>query len=505
MPMRKTTVSWRVAVPFWRVAVPLVLGVAVLGSAPAGAAVKRHAKTGKTGSSLAGAGFSFGQLQAAKAGQSGCGANVAAEPAIRVSRSNAVVLASERSLGHGSDVWRSLGLVGGSGANGCGLTYEGQPNAVAGTGASGGDVDLAIASAPVSGSGPYRDYLASLNLASVAVAHSDDDGASWVNVPVQGGIPGDDRPWIAAFGAGTSLLTFHDTASENIDVLRSDDGGLTYAQVSQAISPTSTAVQNGALFGNQHGNVAIDRLNTQDTVSHGPLAGFWAYQSFVSFSASPTATQFNEAYLAVSNDGGITWTDREVPCSVAADDVGLDSQFPNVSVDPSGKVWMTWSAGQKATDPLTGGPTNVTSGAIFVAVSQDHGQSWACSGPLSPSGATAVMPWLATGSAGADLVYYATGDKPTAASATWSAQFQQLSGGKWGSPHAITTVHRGPVCEGGVACSGDRQLYDDFGVATDTLGFAHIAYSHDAPDLGGTGSWTGSAVQTGGTTVGPQN
>jgi hypothetical protein len=66
-------------------------------------------------------------------------------------------------------------------------------------------------------------------------------------------------------------------------------------------------------------------------------------------------------------------------------------------------------------------------------------------------------------------------------------------------------VHRGDVCEGGVSCTGGRQLLDDFGVDTDQSGWAHIAYSHDAPDLGGSGSYTGYAVQTGGTPLGFPN
>jgi hypothetical protein len=66
-------------------------------------------------------------------------------------------------------------------------------------------------------------------------------------------------------------------------------------------------------------------------------------------------------------------------------------------------------------------------------------------------------------------------------------------------------VHTGAVCEGGINCTSGRQLFDDFGVDTDSHGFAHIAYSHDSPDLGGSGTYTGSAVQTSGTTVGQPN
>jgi len=46
---------------------------------------------------------------------------------------------------------------------------------------------------------------------------------------------------------------------------------------------------------------------------------------------------------------------------------------------------------------------------------------------------------------------------------------------------------------------------DDFGVDTDQSGWAHITYSHDAPDLGGSGAYTGYAVQTAGTVVARPN
>ena len=67
------------------------------------------------------------------------------------------------------------------------------------------------------------------------------------------------------------------------------------------------------------------------------------------------------------------------------------------------------------------------------------------------------------------------------------------------------TVHSGSVCEGGVSCTTGRQLFDDFGVDTDSKGWAHIAYSHDSPGLGGAGTYTGYAVQIAGTPVGAPN
>jgi len=148
--------------------------------------------------------------------------------------------------------WRQTQL-GGPGASACALRYSGQPNAVGGVGVCGGDIDTAFAPVKDPATGTYRIYVASLNLASINVATSTDNGATFSQTPVQGGIPVDDREWIAAYGPKTSLLTYHDIATNNIDVLRSDTVGGPYTQISQAIPPTDYKAQN-----NELGNIVID-------------------------------------------------------------------------------------------------------------------------------------------------------------------------------------------------------------------------------------------------------
>jgi hypothetical protein len=460
-----------------RCMLPVVLAAALMLAMPGLAAAKggSHGPPAKPPSS---GGFSFGELQASNVGQAGCGSNIDGEPAIHVSRIDNVFISSEEGLGGGSDAWRGLGAVGGSGASGCGLEYRGQPNAIVnGVGASGGDTDLAIASAP-NALGNYNLYVASLNLASVNVAHSADNGTSFSQVPVVAGLPGDDREWIASFGANTALLTYHDIATDNIDVLRSDDGGSTFVQESRVIPDSDYKAQ-----ANQHGNLVIDHRNPAP-------GGFWAYQSFVAPS-NPNESDFNEAFLGVSGDGGATWSVKPIPCSISTH--GLDHIFPNVSVAPDGTLWFAWSDDRN----------------VLTATSSDHGNTWTCSPPVSTNTAQAVMPWLAATSNGVDLVYYAspTAPGPKAQQVFYVYFAQNLSGTPtgWGAPQQLFPVHKGEVCEGGISCSGGRQLLDDFGVDTDSLGFAHIAYSHDAPDLGGDGTYTGYAVQTSGSKVGFPN
>jgi hypothetical protein len=422
--------------------------------------------------------FSFGQLATQKAGSSGCGTNNAGEPAIHLSKTNLVALGSEDGLGSGSEFWSGHQVGGTSSAKACNLTYDGQPNAMGGVGLSGGDIDVAFAPVKDSTTGNYRIYVASLNLASVNVATSTDDGKTFSQVPVVVGVPADDRDWIAAFGSSTALLSYHDVATGNIDVLRSDDGGQTFVQSSRVIPDGD--YKSGA---NQHGNLVIDHVNTGLATA----GQFWAYQSFVAPSTSD-GTVNNEAFLGVSNDGGATWTDKPIPCTTKFGANGLDHNFPAVSVAPNGTLFYAVSNDK----------------AVYVAMSTNRGNTWTCSGPLS-TGVGAIFPWIVATNTGVDLVYY--GAKGTGANQLWSVYFaetrtQSLTG--W-TTSKVVDVHKGPVCEAGFSCNGDRQLFDDFGVDVDQSGWAHIAYSHDSPSLGGQNSYTGYAVQTGGSPIGAAN
>ena len=160
-------------------------------------------------------------------------------------------------------------------------------------------------------------------------------------------------------------------------------------------------------------------------------------------------------------------------------------------VAPDGTLWYAWSDDT----------------AVKTAVSHDDGQTWACSGNVATGLKRGIFPWLAATSAGVGVVFYATPDA-TGPNMTWYAELAQnpsATTSGWGAPVRITSVHRGDVCEGGISCTGGRQLLDDFGVDTDQSGWAHIAYSHDAPDLGGTATYTGYAVQTSGKRLGFPN
>jgi len=106
---------------------------------------------------------------------------------------------------------------------------------------------------------------------------------------------------------------------------------------------------------------------------------------------------------------------------------------------------------------------------------------------------TAIEPWSVANNAGhLDIVWYGTsyydGVNPPdnyPSSAFWYVYFAQnlhatTSGSTFTQVTATPIVHFGGVCESGVTCSGNRDLFDDFGVAANPLtGLASIVYSDD--------------------------
>jgi hypothetical protein len=180
--------------------------------------------------------------------------------------------------------------------------------------------------------------------------------------------------------------------------------------------------------------------------------------------------------MAVSTDGGLTFADYPVYVG-PSDQVGYSHQFPNVAVDAAGNVYAVFSDDRR----------------VLYSVSRDRGRTWSPPQTVSRTPAnTAIFPWAAAGDTGKlDVVYYGTeydGPGPPdtyPASAAWRVYFaQNLHADKVGPPfkqvEVSSVVHLGGVCEMGIGCSGNRDLFDDFGVAASpTTGLASIAYTDD--------------------------
>jgi hypothetical protein len=333
----------------------------------------------------------------------------------------------------------------------------------------GGDTDLATAPTKNS-AGHYNVYVASLSLANVDVSTSTNGGQSWTLNPTGATIPGDDREWIAADGASKVCISYHDVATFNIDVNCSYDAGATFAQLGDAID-TNHAYN---IDDNAIGNLAID------PGSH------IIYQTFSGIDQSDVVNcqtgtcNFHVVYMAVSTDGGHTFTDYKVYDNPNTN-VSYGHQFVNVSMDAAGNLYSVYTDNHN----------------MYYSYSTTHGQTW--HGPYqinkSPSN-TAIFPWstaLANGKV--DIVWYGTsyydGTNPPdnyPNTAAWYVYMVQnvsatTSGTAWTQVAATPIIHYGGVCEGGISCMGNRDLFDDFGVAANPkTGLATIVYSDDQCD-----------------------
>jgi hypothetical protein len=110
-----------------------------------------------------------------------------------------------------------------------------------------------------------------------------------------------------------------------------------------------------------------------------------------------------------------------------------------------------------------------------------------------PPARTAIFPWAVAGDDGRlDVVYYgssyadgATSPERFPASAAWHVYLAQSLDATSRRPEFDQTrvtapVHFGGVCEGGIGCTGNRDLFDAFGVAASPLtGLASIVYTDD--------------------------
>jgi len=388
--------------------------------------------------------------------------NYAAEPQNRADNAGNFYGSSEHGLGGGTDAWKSTD-------GGLHYTTLVSPNAGSsanntGFAPGGGDTDLATAPAKNS-SGFYNVYVASLTLANVDVSTSTDGGKTWALNPIGATISGDDREWIAADGASKVCISYHDVATFNLDVNCSYDAGTTFTQFGDAIDTNHAFL----IDDNESGNLAIDPN------SH------IVYQVFSGIDnaseAVCTTCGFHDVWAAVSTDGGKTFTDMKV-YSNPNTSVSYGHQFTNVSIDNAGNVYVVYCDNHN----------------IYYSYSTNHGTTW--SAPVqvnkSPS-ATAIFPWsVAHGAGHIDIVWYGTsyydGVNPPdsyPSSAAWYVYFAQnrsatTAGSNFTQVQATPIVHYGGVCEGGISCTGNRDLYDDFGVAVNPkTGLASIIYSDD--------------------------
>jgi hypothetical protein len=447
------------------------------------------------------------------------------EPGDRVDSQGTIYVESIRGVPGGVDLWRwNQSIEGAPNANGTlPFKYEGQPDNCGifgftgggcvnnvgsptnlGVAPGGGDADFAVNAPDPNNSAIPNLALSSLTLApGVTATNSRNRGDTFFTPPnvVAALVPGDDRMWNdAPDDPSTVYISYHDLATFNIEVQRSNNGGLTYtAGLGEAID-AATLPAAGNITPTASANVAaqikVDH-NTSSCPSRGNL--------YVAFVAPDSATEnaasgpLRSVYVGVSTNAGldaptITFTDHKVFTSPAGSPGavnGGNNIFPALAVDNFGYVYTVWSDNQN----------------IFLSSSSDLGNTWTSPVRVNRDGTLGksnVFPWVAADANGHVVVTWLGSSlagnsndvaamQPTCADGTtncwaqWSVYVAESVNGHAAIPSFTQNtasdhfIHAGTVCTNGTGCSnGDsRALADFFQVALDTQHRANIAFADD--------------------------
>jgi hypothetical protein len=446
------------------------------------------------------------------------------EPSVRVAPDGTVYVSSIRGVPTGVDLHRYyVAIDGPSGSGGTyPFRYEGQPDDpthglfacgifasgcnFTGTAEGGGDVDIAV-NYPTSGTPNLA--LVSLTLApGVTGTHSTDRGDSFSTPnPAVALIPGDDRQWIDGTDAQTVYLNYHDAGTFNIEVQRSNDGGVTYINgFGEAIDPQTFPTAGGVPATNSAnvaGQIKVDRSSCP---SSGNLYTIFVAPDSVAENLSGGALR--SVYVAASTDvklglPAFTFTDTKVFTSPAGSPgamFGTNQVFPALAVDGSGFVYTVWSDNSN----------------IFYSFSSDQGTTW--SNPINVSfpvngGHANVFPWIAADANGhVGIVWFGDdragnsndraalepGHPPSQGAACndntitcmtkwaqWKVYYAESVNGHDATPlfarNVISdhVIHRGTISTGGLGGGADRSLADLFQIAFDPQHRANVAFSDD--------------------------
>ncbi len=447
------------------------------------------------------------------------------EPGDRVDSQGTIYVESIRGVPGGVDLWRwNQSIEGAPNANGTlPFKYEGQPDncgifglngggCVNNVGSStnlgvapgGGDADIAVNAPDPNNSAIPNLAFTSLTLApGVTATNSRNRGDVFFTPPnvVAALVPGDDRMWNdAPDDPSTVYISYHDLATFNIEVQRSNNGGLTYVAGAGEAVDAATLPAAGSLVPTDSGNVAA-QIKVDHNTSSCPSKG----NLYVAFVAPDSATEntntgpLRSVYVGVSTDAGagaptITFTDHRVFTSPAGSPGaanGGNNIFPALAVDNFGYVYTVWSDNQ----------------SIFLSSSSDLGNTWTSPVRVNRDGTVGksnVFPWVAADANGHVVVTWlgssiagnsndvaamqpACADGTTNCWAQWSVYAAESVNGHNAIPSFAQNtasdhfIHAGTVCTNGTGCSnGDsRALADFFQVALDTQHRANIAFADD--------------------------
>jgi len=394
----------------------------------------------------------------------------------------------------GADVWSSD-------SGGRSFTWRSDPFAEAANkfGLAGEDSDITVATKKNS-NGFYNIYATSLWIGSSGLAWSADGGKTW-QLNRLGGVPTQDRPWLAADGACDVFIAYHQLPTftpfvNEYDVCTNGNVPMTGGATIDPVNSTALSMSDFPGTSNSFNKLTID-TSPQSRFQHSiyvPMSLCAAQAATDVLVAEATTCKGTQYLVAVSTDGGTTFAYHPV---VVDPSNAVLVWAATVATDAVGNVYFAWSDARNA----------------YLNVSHDGGKTWSKSLKLNAPKTAAVYPTVAGGKSGrVDIAWYGTPragnandkkvmGKPNAADgAKWSVVLaRSIDGGRTFKLRTVSaTIHVGELCTGGSGCgdTNSRNLLDDFGLAISPVtGLDAIAYTDDQPQGAAGTTYTAFALE----------
>src|SRR3954453_4066988 len=380
-----------------------------------------------------------------------------AEPLIEVSRDGHIYTCGPTGFSSGAD-YAQVSTDGGDQFHMLGTPPRGQQGA-----GGGGDCALATGASPNS-SGNYQYAYAGLGALSgftTSTSHNNGHSLATAGADANGGITSNgvaaDRQWRTFTDDHTVLLSWNQQVPRNVVVQKSTDGGLTYSPI------TSVAAPDAEFPGPM-------RFITSKNIVYMP----W--------------TKGEQVNLAVSSDGGTTWTDCKVASGATV--TGGTAGFAVADHDSAGNVYVVWADSSDYhtwLSVLTADKLAACNQPVSDVAATDDGEPTADAGFSTPlqvdrdAVRTTVFPWVAAGGAPGRVAvtFYGTtsdGDPNSGDfKAAWNVYVNQslnaLDATRTSSQVQATThpFHYDSICLNGLGCDlavppGDRTLADFFAI-----------------------------------------
>jgi photosystem II stability/assembly factor-like uncharacterized protein len=366
----------------------------------------------------------------------GAGTN---EPSLQVAPDGIVYASGIHGLVSHSPVWRSKD----GGVKYDNLTFQ---NSNYNRFPGGGDTAL-ITSPGTNAGDPSRLYFMDLWAGSNSVMRSDDGGETWAMGTPFSTLPLTDRQWMAigerdpATHLDTVYVIYHFIqAPSSFAFAASKDGGMTWLQ------HALPAGASGGLPG--------------QIVSDGKFVGFNQISS-------------GQERFYYSNDAGVTWAMSLINKYNPA----FDNNLTAVALDGN-EMWCAF--------------VGASDFSINIQHSSDRGRTWDDDWTTISDGGTNVFPWIAARDGKVSVAWYrsmnsAFGTNPNnATNGKWTLGYSEKPAGSTtftapvdasaGGDGLRRIVKSGPICTAGLSCMSGRELGDFLQVAIDATGHSYISY-----------------------------